>query len=199
MPSRPEQPFPPLPFARASLPPLTPVSICADCPPHEHRPHVPLSALTPSRLQHTKEGFGLVALWWMHFHRPISVILVKQVWASILLGLYSFFPATHPTHAFTSFFLTSSLHPSILLPHFRRSLITTPEHRRWPRDPKLESPACSYLASKTTSQHSHPGLSEAASSPPPHQGQGLADRGPQNNGRPFLFTSTWTPPGMFSL
>lgn len=170
-PSRPERPVPPFPPAtHTSLPPLTPVSICADWPPYHHHPHAPLSALAPSRLQHTKEGSGLVALWWMHFHRPISVILVKQVSASILSGLYSFFSATHPTHAFPSFFFSPppSIPPSSF-PIFRRSLINTPEHWRWPRDPGLESLALSYWASKPTSQHSPPGLSEAAWIPPtPH-------------------------------
>lgn len=111
----------------------------------------------------TKEGSGLVALWWMHFHRPISVILVKQVSASILSGLYSFFlcHSPHPRLSFIFFSPPPSVPPSSF-PIFRRSLINTPEHWRWPHDPELESPACSYWASKPTPQHSHPGLSEAA-------------------------------------
>lgn len=165
--SRPERPFPLLPFPRASLPPLTPVSICADWPPSPPSPSRSPSQPSLPAGSSTKEGSGLVALWWMHFHRPISVILVKQVSASILSGLYSFFSATHPTHAFPSFFSPPppSIPPSSF-PIFRRSLINTPEHWRWPRDPELESPACSYWASKPRSQHSHPGLSEAAWLPP---------------------------------
>lgn len=87
-------------------------------PPPHHRPYAPLSALAPSRLQHTKEGSGLVALWWMHFHRPISVILVKQVSASILSGLYSFFFFHHSPHPRLPFIFFPHLLPSILLPHF---------------------------------------------------------------------------------
>lgn len=103
----------------------------------------------------------------MHFHRPISVILEKQVSASILSGLYSFLSATQPAHPFLHFFFTSSIHPSVLLHHFpRRSLINTPEHWCWPRDPQLESPDLPYGASKPLSQHFHRGLSAEAWTPP---------------------------------
>lgn len=79
-------------------------------------PPPPLSALASSQQTQTQKsssGSGLVALWWMHFHRPISVILKKQVSASILSGLYSFLSATHPTRSFRIFHL---LPPSFSAP-----------------------------------------------------------------------------------
>lgn len=132
-------------------------------PPHYHRPHAPLSALAPSRHQHTKEGSGLVALWWMHFHRPISVILVKQVSASILSGLYSFFSATHPPTPFLHFFshlLPPSLHPPS--PFFEGHSLILLSIDADPATLSFESPACSYWASKPMSHRSHPVLSKAA-------------------------------------
>lgn len=132
----------------------------------------------------------------MHFHRPISVILEKQVSASILSGLYSFLSATHPAHPFLQCF---HLLPPSSSTIFRRSLINTPEHWCWPRDPELESPALPYWASELLSHRSHPGLSAGGLDPLPPQGQGLADIGAQNNRGPFLSASPWTPPCVVPL
>lgn len=79
-------------------------------------PDFPPFSRSPTRHGNTKEGFGLVALWWMHFHRPISVILEKQVLDSILSGFAVFSLPLNPPWL-SSFFPLFSFHPSRHLHH----------------------------------------------------------------------------------
>ena len=206
MPGWPERPLslpnppPPPPLS----PPLTPVSISTDGPsllPIPSRPSPaasPPSALALSRHRRTKEGSGLVALWWMHFHRPISVILEKQVSASILSGLYSSLAATHPAHPFLRVF-SHLLFPSRCPPppfSEGHSLILLSINAD-PVTLSLKAWLSLSHPNPCPSILTHAGLSaEGWVQSPPLQGQGLADIGPQNNRRPFLSTSPWTPPGL---
>lgn len=110
----------------------------------------------------------------MHFHRPISVILVKQVSASILSGLCSFFlcHSPHPRLSFIfSYLLPPSLHPPSLFSE-GHSLIplsidaypVTLSLKAQPAHIEHPSPYPSILTQVWAKQRS---------SPPPNQGQGL--------------------------
>lgn len=141
MPGCPKRPFLPSPVLILTIPSLNPpISISTRLTlPHCLPPFLSYLPSTPSLpslspYNRTKEGSGLVALWWMHFHRPISVILEKQVWASFSQGFTVLsLPLTPPTpHSVPLFFLPTlsiSLSSSTI---FRRSLINTPEHWCWP-------------------------------------------------------------------
>lgn len=117
---------------------------------------------------HTKEGSGLVALWWMHFHRPISVILEKQVSVLILLGLYSFTPLPPLLY----FHLLPSSPRPLGAFHEGHSLILLSTNA----DPMNPSPCLIY---------SQPGPSLEAKNPPPTHPT-RSRTGPQNKRRPFF-------------
>lgn len=131
-----------------------------------------------------------MALWWMHFHRPISVIFQKQDSDSILWGISDFLWQSHRPYLFSYF--SACMFTSTI---FLRSIINCRNHQCWPwmtLTLKLGFvPVLSIQALVPVLSLRHkmwrPGLP---------QGQVLTKTVLLNNRRPFLSTSPQMPHGL---